>query len=42
MIKRLFQKMKRFEDKYLESIESVKQQEGGGYNLEFKKNFKPS
>lgn len=42
MIKRLFQKMKRFEDKYLESIESVKQQEDGGYALEFKKNFKPS
>ncbi len=41
MIKRFFMKMKRFEDKYLDSIESVKEKEGG-YSLEFKKNFNPS
>lgn len=33
--------MKRFEDKYLESIQSMTEKEGG-YSLEFKKNFKTS
>lgn len=42
MIKRLFQKMKRFEDKYFDNILDVSQGGKEGFTLEFKQNFKPA